>query len=344
MTNNASKLQKLVTTKVLENEPLAKYSTLKIGGAADLFLNITNIEDIAPAINFSRENNILLFVLGGGSNTLIGDKGFRGLVLKNSCTGIELLNKVNIEFNQTGEAKKEESHWMPGFLDLSGIDITPSSEGIRVKILSGTPLSYAITSCIEHDATGLEVFAGIPGTIGGAVWNNIHGAKWLIGQFLEEVEVLTMSGYRKVLKREELGLDYYDTVFHSSGDFILSATFVLFVGGKQKAREVANKWIAQKTLQPKNSIGSIFRNITEEQKASCSLDNLSTGYIIDKVLNLKGHRIGGVQICETHANLIITHPGATASDYASLIELVKETAKNKLGLDLIEEIVRVGEF
>ncbi len=344
MTNNVSKLQKLVSIQVFENESLAKYSTLKIGGPADLFINITNIEDIAPAINFSRENNIPLFVLGGGSNTLIGDKGFRGLVIKNSCTGIELLDKVRIDFNQTGEAKKEESHWMPGFLDLKGIDISPTSEGIRVNILSGTPLSYAISYCIEHGACGLEVFAGIPGTIGGAVWNNIHGAKWLIGQFLEEVEILTKSGERKILKREELGLNYYDTIFHSTGDYILSATFVLFLGDKQKAREVANKWIAQKTLQPKNSIGSIFRNITEEQKASCSLDNLSTGYIIDKVLNLKGYKIGGVQICETHANFIITHPGATARDYASLIEFVKETAKNKLGLDLIEEIVRVGEF
>ncbi len=133
-----------------------------------------------------------------------------------------------------------------------------SDKGVRIELLAGIPLAYATSSCIESDATGLEVFAGIPGTVGGAVWNNIHGANLLFGQFVESVSVLTPEGAIRSMHRSELEFSYNYSIFHSTKDAILSATLVLFSGGKDCARQVANEWISRKVIQPKNSLGSIF--------------------------------------------------------------------------------------
>ena len=340
----ANKLQGQINAKVLVNEPLYKYSSIKLGGPADLFVNVTTIEDIATCINFCRENNLDYFIIGGGTNTLISDNGFRGLVIRNNVVGIEVKGQTDMSFDDTMRGRKEETNWKSGFLDLGGIEPLMSDKGVRVELLAGTPLAYAISSCIESDATALEVFAGIPGTIGGAVWNNIHGANLLFGQFVESVSVLTAGGVIKSMDRTELEFSYNHSIFHTTKDVILSAVLLLFSGGKDHARQVANEWISRKIIQPKNSIGSIFSNLTEEQKTSTGLENLSAGFVIDKVLNLKGYSVGGAQIAPNHANFIITHAGCTAKDYLTLIEYIKTTALEKLKIDLQEEIVKLGEF
>lgn len=339
-----TRLQQKLNAKVLVNEPLHKYSSIKLGGPADLFVSVTVLEDIATCINFCRENNLDYYILGGGTNTLISDSGFRGLVIRNNVVGLEVKGQTDMSFDDTMRGRKEESNWQSDFLSLEGIEPLISDKGVRVELLAGTPLAYSISSCIESDATGLEVFAGIPGTIGGAVWNNIHGANLLFGQFVESVSVLTSEGAIKSMHRSELEFSYNHSIFHATKDIILSATLVLFSGGKGHARQVANEWISRKIIQPKNSLGSIFSNLTEEQKASAGLENLSTGFVIDKVLNLKGYSIGGAQIAPNHANFIITHVGCTAKDYLTLIEYIKTTAKEKLNIDLQEEIVKLGEF
>ena len=339
-----TKLQSKLSVPVLENEPLYKYSSIKVGGPADLFVNILTQEDMVSCINFCRENDIPFFILGGGSNTLIGDSGFRGLVIRNNISGIKFLDPVNMTFDDSMSGRKEETHWQSNFLNLQGIHPTISNTGIRVELNTGTPLSYAITKCIDEDATGLEVFAGIPGTMGGAVWNNIHGATWLIGQFVEKVSVLTEDGDIRTLYRDTLDFSYNHSIFHTTKDVILSATLILFRGGKETARQVANEWISRKTIQPKNSLGSIFSNLNEDQKMKFGLENLSAGFVIDKLLNLKGYRLGGAQIAPNHANFIITHPGCTAKDYLTLIEYIKTCAMEKFGIPLIEEIVKIGDF
>lgn len=248
-----------------------------------------------------------------------------------------------MSFDDSMKGRKEETNWQTGFLNLDGIAPTFSDRGVRVELLTGTPLAYAISTCIEADATGLEVFAGIPGTIGGAVWNNIHGAKLLFGQFVESVSVLDKNGTIKKMECHELEFSYNHSVFHATQDVILSATLVLFSGGKETARSVANEWISRKTLQPKNSLGSIFSNLIEEQKVTAGIENLSSGFVIDKLLGLKGYRNGGSQVAPTHANLIITYPGCSAKYYLTLIEYIKDQALSKLGIELEEEIVRLGE-
>ncbi|MBU1104684.1 UDP-N-acetylenolpyruvoylglucosamine reductase, partial [Patescibacteria group bacterium] len=141
-----------------------------------------------------------------------------------------------------------------------------------------------------------------------------------------------------------LELEYNDSFFHRNNYLILSAKLNLFLGDIKTAQMTASEWIKRKIVQPKNSAGSTFSNLTEEQKQTAGLDNLSAGFVIDKILNLRGYTVGGAKVSESHANFIETKEGATAKDVLTIINYIKKLAQERLGVDLKEEIVLVGEF
>ncbi len=329
--------------QVFEQIPLYKYSTIKIGGNAKYFVEVKTVDQATKAFKIALNENIPVFVLGGGSNVLISDTGFNGIVIKNSIAGIEYIGQEKINFREQ-HARKEETTWSANLLSLDDISFTPSEPAILAKVMSGTSLPYTLTNTIEHNATGLQIFAGVPGTIGGAIWNNIHGAKWLIGQFIRDVTFIDEKGALQTKTPEQLHFKYNSTDFRTSKAFIVSAIFTLFEGGKDQAREVANEWISRKKIQPKNSLGCTFNNLTDVEKSSAGLENLSAAYVIDKILGLKGFKIGGVQVSESHANFIAVEKNARADDYIALVEKIKKECFEKTGIELKEEIVRVGEF
>jgi UDP-N-acetylmuramate dehydrogenase len=260
---------------IQKNIPLAPYTTVKIGGPADFFIHTKNSKDFTQAIKYGQENNLPITILGNGSNVLISDSGIHGLVIKNDANEIEIL---------------------------------PEN---KVKVDSGVQLSHLLNFTLDHNLLGLEEFAYIPSTVGGAIAGNIHGDnKTLFSQFIDSVEKI--------------------------GDFIISTTLKLTPGNSTQAKEKVKDIIQKKsTVQSINSLGSVFKNLPDQNP---------TGMIIDQKLNLKGYSIGDAQISPTHANFIINNGHATASDYLKLIQLIQSQAKEKLNLDLKLEIRLLGKF
>jgi len=263
--------------EIYQNHPLAQYTTVKIGGPADIFVHTHNSEEFLDVLKFidNRQSTIDLTILGNGSNVLISDSGIRGIVIKNDSQEIELL---------------------------------PEN---KVKVSSGTQLSYLINFTLDHNLLGLEEFAYIPSTIGGAIAGDIHGINKInFSKFVESVE--------------------------KYNDFIISAVLKLTSGDSTQAKIQVQETIQKKSaVQSMISTGSVFKNPESKDPA---------GQIIDKALNLKGYSIGDAQISPKHGNFIVNNGHATAKDYLALINLVQSQMQTKFGFQFELEIKLLGNF
>ena len=243
-----------------------------------------------------------IFILGNGSNILISDQGIPATVIKN--------NSQNVEY-----------------LDSS-----------LIKVDSGVQLPWLINDTVNHSLSGLEEFAYIPSSIGGAIYGNIHGVnKNNFDKFVRKITVFN----KKTQTVEELdspsmswGYDFSE--FKEKPHLIiLSALLQLTPGNKNLSQQQVKDIIAKKILsQSMNSLGSTFKNPPGD----------AAGRIIDQELNLKGYRIGDAQISPKHANFILNLGQATATDYKAVIDHVIQTAKTKLNLTLEPEIIFWGQF
>ncbi len=264
----------LPNLEIYQNHPLAPYTTVKIGGPADIFIHTHNSDEFLSVLKFISEFKATIIILGNGSNVLISDSGIRGIVIKNDSQEVELL---------------------------------PEN---KVKVSSGTQLSYLINFTLDHNLLGLEEFAYIPSTIGGAIAGNIHGFRSHFSDYVESVE--------------------------KYNDFIISAVLKLNSGDSAQAKIEVKETIQKKSsVQSTISTGSIFKNPIDKDPA---------GQIIDKQLNLKGHSTGDAQISPLHANFIINNGKATAKDYLALINLIQSKTQETLGFQFELEIKLLGQF
>ncbi|MBU1017272.1 MAG: FAD-binding protein [Patescibacteria group bacterium] len=327
------------------NEPMSKHTSLRVGGPAEYFAEANTFEDLVLLYKYAREENSPIFILGSGTNILVGDRGICGLVIKNNVFKIEILGKVPFSFKKAAVSRRQETHWRKGFLSSADLRYEEDvKEGVLVEVFSGTPLAFLINQTLKKGITGLSWFSGIPGTVGGAVWNNIHGGDLFFGDFLKTVSFVDKGIVPQELSSEELNLKYNSSYFKNSSKIILSAKLVLPLGDKRKAREVSEEWIKRKSAQPQNSAGCTFNNLSDSEAKRLNLENCGAGFIIDKILNLRSLKVGGAQISDRHANFIVTDGTANASDVVKIIETVQARCMEKLGIKLKEEIVRVGEF
>lgn len=344
---NAKTLTALNSTgaEIKKDELLRNHTSWRVGGPADYFAIAKTEDQLISLYTKAFELNMPVFILGLGCNILVGDKGIRGLVIKNTVKGIEIGNRTKAKITKSNKFRRDETHWRPGFLKLEGINFDIDTDDVvKVKIKSGTVFGYLITYLLNHGVTGLEYFAGIPSTFGAAIWNNIHGGEWLIEDFLKEVEILLPSGEKQVLTAKELGFHYDYSIFHEKEALILGATLLLPLGDVERAKHVAKEWKIRKRNQPGNSAGSNFANISPEERDLAHLDNCGVGYIIDKILDLRGKKVGDAWISEKHAAFIETGENAKATDIVELLNLIQNRTYAELGIKLREEIVRVGEF
>lgn len=309
------------------NVILAPYTTFGIGGEADYFCIAQSTQDIIDAVAFAKQKNLDYFLLGSGANILIGDRGFRGLVIKNEAKRVE--GSISQELDSsTTPALGEASLGMTEYIT--------AESGITIKEL--------INICLEEGLSGLEHFAGIPSTLGGALWQNLHFlspdrlSTVFIGDIVEEAEVLKEDGEVIRVQKEYFHFDYDYSILHDTKDIVLAATLRLTPEKKEviQQRITANiQWRNEK--HPENatkcSAGSVFKKI----------EGYGAGRLIEKV-GLKGYQFGGAQISPKHANFIINTGDATAADVRSLINIVQEKVKKELGLELQTEISFVGEF
>ncbi|HEX2163093.1 MAG TPA: UDP-N-acetylmuramate dehydrogenase [Thermoanaerobaculia bacterium] len=292
--------------------PLAPYTTFRIGGPADLLYEPADRDELARAISLARELGVRHFLLGVGANVLIGDRGFRGLVIRNRAAGRTV----------DGESGRV---WAE-----SGVVVYPD----------------LIEAAVAAGLSGLEHYVGIPSTVGGALWQNLHFLSppperertMFIEEVLESAEVLTEEGARKTVGRDYFEFGYDDSILHHRDDAVLAATFRLAPGDPARLREVMEAnlaWRAERhpPLDSEPSAGSIFKK----------MEGIGAGRLIDEA-GLKGFRVGGAMITRRHANIVINAGGATAADVRALIAHVQDVVEGRTGYRLEVEIGLVGEF
>lgn len=347
---------------IQQNVPLAPYTTFHIGGPADYFVIVKTIDELKEAITWAKEKEIPFFILGTGANILVGDKGYRGLVIKNECNQFSVFSS---QLSEKGQPVVGQS-----VTDQQKTD-QPGSENRKPKTDNGTFLtaeSGAIVDDIikftqEKGLSGFEHYAGIVSTVGGALWQNLHFLNpertetMYIADILESAVILSSSSDSKggVEKPQEssrvvslprtitVSKDYFQfgydqSILHTKKDIVLSATFRLEKKDPQEMQKVITENLAwRREKHPKDaqhcSAGSIFKKI----------EHHGAGRLIEQV-GLKGKQIGGAQISPVHANFIVNTGGASAKDVRDLIALAQQKVKDQLNLDLEPEISFVGEF
>lgn len=326
MTDTIQALKKRLGTKAKEHEMLAPYTTFKIGGPADLFIDVKTKEELVEAVEFARICNVPIFILGGGTNILIGDKGIRGLVIKNSTSKILIRG-------MKGSAGQGSS-----------------TRVVFVEADSGVPLNKLVRTTVDEGLAGLEMHLGLPGTVGGAVYMN---SKWMhpegyVGDAVYQAEILTQAGLRKIVPQTYFQFAYDTSYLQKTHDIVLSVVFSLQAAEKNHLWNISNESISYRRLsQPQGvkSAGCTFRNISLSQVLSLGLPGQATsaGFLVDHA-GLKGLKVNDAQISPMHANFIINTGQASASDVVQLITRAQDQVKRQFGVILEEEIVRVGEF
>ena len=309
--------------------PLGKLTTMRVGGPADLLATVHNGFELRALVRFARTRNVPHVLLGRGSNVVVSDRGVRGLVVHVRAEGSRI-------------------------------------DGSRYVAEAGVPMARAATETQKAGLSGLEFGLAIPGTVGGAVWANAgaHGAD--IAAVLDTVDVLLADGSEARLAASELDLAYRESRFKhpleaaAAGrdgaeseaqpaggegaitdlpprEVVLGAAFQLEPAPAELIRERLDdirRW--RQAHQPLGlaSAGSVFRNPPEGPSA---------GELIERA-GLKGLQVGGATVSEKHANFIVNDRKGTAADGRRLMDLVRARILERDGVDLVPEIVFVGDW
>ncbi len=298
--------------RLREGVPLADFTTFKIGGPAELYYAAGTAEELARAVTAARDAGVPTHLLGAGANILIGDGGFPGFVIHNNARAMEV-------DPGTGRVWAE-----------SGAIVYPDL--IELAVCQGL--------------SGLEHYVGIPSTVGGALWQNLHFLSppperertMFIEEVLEEADLLTEEGERKTVGVDYFEFGYDQSILHHRDDIVLSATFRLDPADENRLREImeANlQWRGERhpPLDTEPSAGSIFKKI----------EGVGAGRLIDEC-GLKGYSIGGAVVSPRHANILVNSGGARAADVRALIDHVRQVVHDETGYELEPEISFIGRF
>jgi len=339
-------INKLGKDRVKLNESMANHTTFKIGGPADLFYEAKTEEMLVRSVRLVREMGVPYFILGNGSNLLVGDKGFRGIVIKNLVSKVKIIGRLQKpKIVKENEKVPYKAAHPKKYLKVADLDFPDGPLDTVVEVGAGVPLQALITWSLKNNLSGLHWFAGIPASVGGAVVHNAHGFTRLFANFLKSLKVLDKQGNLKEISLSEVNFGYGFSDIPQKYAVIVSVNLLLSSKNVAKAKEIYKKWQKRKLMiQPqKNCPGSIFKNISENLAKKIGAPTPGTGWLIDQC-GLKGKRIGKAEISPKHANFIVNLGKAKAKDVVALITLAKKKVKEKFGVDLKEEIVRVGEF
>jgi len=299
-----TEIQRRIGVKTSRDEPLARFTTMRVGGPADLFATVHNIFELRSLVRFARTREIRHLVLGRGSDVVISDRGVRGLVIQDRAEGSRV-------------------------------------DGNRYTADAGVPMARAATESQKAGLTGLEFGLAIPGSVGGAVWANAGAHDADMAGVLVSARVLDAAGTESIVSAADLGLSYRDSRFKHTGpgalaELVLDATFQLSPADPDviKARlDEIRRW--RQAHQPLGlpSAGSVFRNPEGD----------SAGRLIE-ASGLKGHRIGGAVVSEKHANFIVNDQKGTAADVRRLADHIRSVVAERQGVELAFEIEFLGDW
>jgi UDP-N-acetylmuramate dehydrogenase len=297
-------IQRRIGVKTSRDEPLARFTTMRVGGPADLFATAHNAFELRALVRFARARALPHLVLGRGSDVVIADAGVRGLVIQVRAEGSRV-------------------------------------EGERYIAESGVQMARAATEAQRAGLTGLEFGLAIPGTVGGAVWANAGAHESDVAAILETARVLAADGSEAVLPVDALAFGYRDSRFKhgatgAAAELILEATFRLARADPDTIKgrlDEIRRW--RQAHQPIGlpSAGSVFRNPPGD----------SAGRLIDAA-GLKGLRAGGAVVSEKHANFIVNDQKGTAADVRGLAERVRAEVARRFGVELEFEIEFLGDW
>lgn len=324
--------------KIENHKPIKDITTYKVGGAAEYFAIAKEKNDLINLVLFAKEKGIKVTIIGGGSNILISDKGIKGLTIQNLYKEINILdtNIDNIHITRLNPRYQDGEYFK--FSDLEN-----EYEGYKktiIEVSSGTILQYLINDMLSKNLCGIEYFTAIPGTVGGAIFNNIHGGTRFIGDLVYEAQIIDMNGNIQSVKNNFFDFSYDYSRLHKNKEILLSVQLILFKGDNVKSKETQKEWFKRKkSIQPiLPSAGSIFRNLTQDEMTAINAPVSSAGWIIEQC-GLKGFKIGGAQVYEKHANWIVNLGFATQNDISSIIEKIQEDVFRKFKIKLIPEII-----
>ena len=315
---------KIPKDKIKYNEPMSKHTTFKIGGPAECFIEIDNIEDLKEVIKIAQNNDIKLTIIGNGSNVLVKDNGIKGITLNIRIKKVEIENlQNNITIKTQEDEKKLESK------------VNKESAQIQMTVGAGENLGKIAQICLKEGITGLEELAGIPGTIGGAVKMNAGAHNKEIKDIVKSVKCIDYNGNEKEFTKEQLEFGYRKSIFTKEKYIILEVVLELQRGNQEQIKEKMEKYMKyRKEKQPLEypSAGSTFKRDAE----------FITARLIDEA-GLKGYSIGDAKISTKHSGFIINKGNATANDVMELIKYVKNTVYEKFNKKIELEIEILGD-
>ena len=289
--------------EIKQNEPLLKHTTFAIGGPAKYFVVAKTKEEVLEAIGFAESKKLPFFLLGGGSNILINDAGYEGLIIKIQIGGVK-------------------------------------TDGNRITAGAGILLSQLVNESANYGLSGLEWAVGIPGTIGGAVNGNAGAYGRSVSESVDEITVLAEEGGQwkeKKYSNKDCRFEYRKSKFkHSANrEIILEASLDLQKSDTEKVREEIRNTILQRKgkIPAQPSAGCVFKNIKKDGQLIAAV-----GKLVEEC-GLKGVKSGGAEIPNLHGNYIVNTGGAKAEDVVRLINLCKQKIKEKFNLELEEEII-----
>lgn len=303
--------------KFQKNVLLKKYTTALIGGPAKLFFKANTAAKLIEAISSAKQQKLPFLILGEGSNVLVADEGFPGLVIKNEIKGI-------IGFKQI------------------------------LKVGTGTLLSQLVKLTVRQNLSGLQKLAGIPGTVGGAVYGNAGAYGVVVSDHITKVIAFDPETEKIVhLTKKQCQFDYRDSIFKKRGFIIIEIHFKLssLPGLPDQVLEAEMKEVlkqrAAKNYWQGKSPGSFFKNIPVDKVSSKSLKlipkseivhgKIPAGFLLEQV-GAKNTQIGQIKISQNHANLIINLGDGKAADFHALALQLAKRVKKKFGISLEPEV------
>ncbi|SIN92302.1 UDP-N-acetylmuramate dehydrogenase [Fibrobacter sp. UWB11] len=309
---------------ILENVPMCEHTSFKVGGPAKYFIKTESVDDIKEAIAFANEHTLPSYILGKGTNLLVSDRGYNGVIIQ--------LGKFFSEITNLGNGK--------------------------ICVKGATPLARLARYTINEGLAGIHKLAGIPGSLGGAIFMNAGAYGQDVSQTCVEVESINSAGNLHTRAAADCKFAYRHSIFQElaasvtsaeSAETILSATFQLTPAielgktVKDIENEMQECMTKRRNSQPLSmpNAGSTFKRL--DAGAAETPTQIAPGYYIEQA-GLKGYRIGGAEVSRVHANFIVNVGGATAADIKTLSEYVQNAVAQKFGIQLKREIILLGKF
>jgi len=304
---------KFLFLKIKKNKNLKSYSTLKTEAFASCFFEAKEKEDLVNIKKYSLFFKLPILIIGGGSNLVFLSKRINRLVVKNSYFFLEKLSE--------------------------------DRNNVYIKASSGLPISFLINESIKNGWSGLEYHYGLPGTVGGAVYMNSKWTKPLsyVGDCLEKAVLIDNQGCLKEVDRYYFKFAYDYSILQKTQEILVEVIFKLKKEKKEIVKKRAEEALAyRRKTQPFGvfSSGCFFQNISEKERLEKRLPTKSSGYLIDKA-GLKNFSIGDFYVSPLHANFIINKGNGKAEDLRKLLKVLKKKVKEKFGIKLKEEVIKI---